>query len=236
MAFGIWKAERRVRITSSMAGTIAKRRASTQVTSTVHNMLYTKFSGNEATCWGLSQERATASHYMQWKQQHGSPEISVDTDCGLVISVAHPWLAATPDGFVNDPQVTPAKGLVEFKNPHSCRDLTMMDAVQSKKLTFLSCTPSGILAIKRSDKYYYQLQVAMHCTGMKWCDFVVRTCRDVHVERVQYDETFCNSFLPKLKGFFFNSILPELNLPMKPIREPAWITNMEEWNKRIDAL
>ena len=87
MASGIWKAERRIRITSSMAGTIAKRRATTQVTSTLHNMLYTKFSGNEATRWGLSQERATASQYIQWKQQHGSPEISVDTECGLVISV-----------------------------------------------------------------------------------------------------------------------------------------------------
>jgi len=72
----MWKAERRIRITSSVAGTIAKRRASTQVTSTVYNMIYTKFTGNEATRWGLGQENNTAT---QWKQQHGSPEISVDT-------------------------------------------------------------------------------------------------------------------------------------------------------------
>ena len=77
MACGNWKAERRTRITSSVAGTIAKRQASTQVTSTVHTMLYTKYSGNEATRWGLSQKKATASQYTQWKQQHGSPVISV---------------------------------------------------------------------------------------------------------------------------------------------------------------
>jgi len=32
-------------------------------------MLYTKFSGNEATYWGLSQEKTTAFQYTQWKQQ-----------------------------------------------------------------------------------------------------------------------------------------------------------------------
>jgi len=51
MARGIWKAEKRTRIASSMAGTIAKRRAITQVPSTVHNMLYSKFNGNEAKRW-----------------------------------------------------------------------------------------------------------------------------------------------------------------------------------------
>ena len=41
-----------------MAGTIAKRQATTQVSSTVHSMLYSKFNGNEATSWGLGQEKA----------------------------------------------------------------------------------------------------------------------------------------------------------------------------------
>jgi len=48
-------------------------------------MIYTKFTGNEATRWGLSQENNTATQYTQWKQQHGSPAISVDTECDLVM-------------------------------------------------------------------------------------------------------------------------------------------------------
>ena len=138
-----------------MAGTIAKRRATTQVSSTVRSMLYSKFNGNEATRWGLSQEKATASQYLKLKQQNGSPAISINTECGLVISVSHPWLAATPDGFVNDPQGTPAKGLVEFKNLHSYCHLSLIGAVQSKKLIFLSCNSTSVLALKHSDKYYY---------------------------------------------------------------------------------
>ena len=35
------------------------------------------------------------------------------TECGLVAPKAYPWIAATPDGFVHDPQALPPQGLVE---------------------------------------------------------------------------------------------------------------------------
>ena len=102
-------------------------------------MLYSKFAGNQATQWGLSQEKANAEQYVQWKQQQGSAGILVNTECGLV-PTAHPWIAATPDGFVHDPQALPSLGLVEFKNPYSCRDQYLLQVIQSKKLTCLSDT------------------------------------------------------------------------------------------------
>jgi len=89
----------------------------------------------------------------------------------------------------------------------------------------MSCTSNRILALKKSNKYYYQLQVAMHCTGKKWCDFVARTCEDIHIEYVEYDGTFFHSFLPKPKEFFFNGIPPKLTLLIKLIHEPAWWKN-----------
>ena len=200
-------------------------------------MLYSKFCGNEATRWGLSQEKATAEQYIQWKAQHGSPGISVNTECGLVIATDHPWLAATPDGLVNDPQTLPSQGLVEFKNPHSCRDEFITNAVLSKKLTCLSCNSTNRkLSLKNTDAYYNQVQMAMFCTNTQWCDFVVRTQVDLHVERITLNESFCRSVLPKLRILFFNSVLPELPLPHRPIREPTWINNEEQWNNRISAL
>ena len=89
-AHSIWKAERRLRITASMAGTTAKRLPSTQVASTIRSMLYTRFTGNQATRWGLSQVKATTEEYIQWKQQQGSPDISVNTECGLTVPTTHP--------------------------------------------------------------------------------------------------------------------------------------------------
>ena len=61
-----WKARRRERITSSNAGTIAKRRATTPVKKLVHQLLYTSFHGNTATKWGLSQEEASYYDYLKW--------------------------------------------------------------------------------------------------------------------------------------------------------------------------
>ena len=202
---------------------------------TICSMLYSKLNGNQATRWGLTQEKASAEIYVQWKQQQGSVDISVNNECGLVVPTAYPWIAATPDGFVHDSQALPPLGLVEFKNPYSCRHQYLLQAIQSKKLTYLSDS-SGTLTLKESDTYYYQVQVAMFCTNRKWCDFVVLTRVDLHVERINFNEIFCHSFLSKLQNFFFNSLLPELTSPHKPIQEPEWIDNVKQCNSRIKAL
>ena len=103
----------------------------------------------------MSQEKASAEQYVQWKQQQGSAGISVNTECGPVVPMTYPWIAATPDGFVHDPQALQPLGLIGFKNPYSCQDQYFLQAIQSKKLTYLSDS-SGTLTLKESDTYYYQ--------------------------------------------------------------------------------
>ena len=51
-----------------------------------YSMLHCKLTGNQTTCWGQSQEQATAEQHRQWKVQHRSPSILYDTECGLIIS------------------------------------------------------------------------------------------------------------------------------------------------------
>ena len=80
----------------------------------------------------------------------------------LAISNDHPWLAATPDGWVEDPQATPFRGLVEFKNPHSCRSLTIDEAIATKKCTCLVVT-NGRRSLKTTHNFYYQIQFAIMC-------------------------------------------------------------------------
>ena len=94
---------------------------------------------------------------------------------------------------------------------------------------------SGTLTLKESDTYYNQVKIAMFCTNRKWCDLVVRTKVDLHVEHIKFNET-CLSFLSKLQNFVFNSLLPELTSPHKPIRDPKWIASAKQWNSRIKAL
>ena len=174
-ALAIWKSERRLRITSSNVKSIAQWRPITAVASLVKQMLYSKFSGSAATRYGLRLERVSSHKYLTWLQnEQGSSGAKVNINCGLVVSETDPWLAAMPDGWVEDPQASPQQGLVEFKNPYSCRDLLLRDAIDCKKCSCL-ITKEGRLSLKRSHEYYYQVQFAMHCTNTRWYDFFICT-------------------------------------------------------------
>ena len=127
----VWLAERRKRITASNVGSIAKRRPTTKVNSMVKKLLYTNFEGNTATKWGILQEETTNSKYLE-AMRKSSPDITTNQS-GLVISLANPWLAASPDGLVYDPKENPPQGIVEFKNPYSVRNDSLNEAAIAKK-------------------------------------------------------------------------------------------------------
>jgi len=118
-----------------MLGGIAKMQSTTKRAKKVENLLYTKFRGNEATQYGTVIEETAKCEYQTCQQQHGHPGLTVDS-IGLSISLDDPWLAASPDGLVNDPSDTSHPlGLVEIKkNPHSTRSQTLTEAF--KKPTF----------------------------------------------------------------------------------------------------
>ena len=235
----IWLAERRKRITSSNTGAIAKRRATTKVANMVKTVLYSTFRGNLATEWGKLQEPATCEAYIEAKRST-SPGISVKSS-GLVIHPEHHWLAASPDGLVTDPTAPDPTGIVEFKNPYKHREIPLSNAAsEAKDFCLTICTKNSSLRLKHSHQYYYQIQAAMYCTRMKWCDFVVRTNVDLHVERVPWDPQFWTSVLPKLHNFYFTAILPELALPRMHtggIREPKeWLSRPEAWKQQTETL
>jgi len=69
-------------------------------------------------------------------------------ESGLVDHPAIEGFAASPDGLVND------DGLVEIKCPNTA---THVDFLQTGKI---------------DQKYIWQMQSQMSCTGRKWCDFV----------------------------------------------------------------
>ena len=196
----------------------------------VKSVLYCTFRGNVATEWGKLQEPATCDAYIEAKRST-SPGISVKSS-GLVIHPEHHWLAASPDGLVTDPAASDPTGIVEFKNPYRHKEIPLRDAANEACLTM-----STTLRLKHSHQHYYQIQAAMFCTRVKWCDFVVRTNVDLHIERVPWDPQFWMSVLPKLRNFYFTAILPELALPRMHtggIREPKeWLSKPEVW-KRIN--
>ena len=98
--------------------------------------------------------------------------------------------------------------------------------------------PTGELHLKTSHFYNYQVQGAMFCTGRKWCDIVVRTLVDFHIERIYWNEDLWSEIFPKLKQFYVTAVLPELAQPRLQhggIREPKeLLTNVKkEWELLI---
>ena len=148
----VWLTERWKRITASNVGSIAKRRPTTKVNSMVKKLLYTNFEGNTATKWGILQEETTNSKYLE-AMRKSSPDITTNQS-GLVISLANPWLAASPDGLVYDPKENPPQGIVEFKNPYSVRNDSLNEAAIAKKGFCLGLDKTtNKLSLKQNIKY-----------------------------------------------------------------------------------
>ena len=219
-----WIGQRRKRLTASMVGGIAKMRATTRKSKRVENLLYTKFRGNTATRYGATMEDTVRQEYYTYQRLNGHPNLKLD-NCGLFVSLNNPWLAATPDGVVDDPSdPTQPLGLVEIKNPYSARSQTLMEAAQKTAFCLEQNKNNSSFRLKARHDYYYQVQTQLFCTERHWCDFVVRTNNDLHIERIYTDKAWQHCNIPKLKNFYFSALLPELACPRHHkggIREPS---------------
>jgi len=60
---------------------------------------------------------------------------------------------------------------VEFKNPYSAKDMFVQEAIKKQKDFCLKCDENGLITLRTSHNYYYQVQAMMFCTKRDWCDF-----------------------------------------------------------------
>ena len=184
-----WKSERRKQMTASGAGGISKMREKTKRSRKVKELLYSVFRGNEATCYGMEMEAIAQHDYTTLQQQRGHDRLAVER-CGLFVSPENPWLAA---GTVHDPSdASQPLGLVEFKNPHSARDKTLTEACGGSNVCLQQHLTDGQVSftLKPQHDYHYQIQCQLYCADRKWCDFVLRTGKGVHIERIHRDRTW----------------------------------------------
>ncbi len=66
------------------------------------------------------------------------------------------------------------------------------------------------------------MQCQLFCTQRTYCDFVVWTKKDVHIERIYPDNVFWLNHIQQVDHFFQVGILPELVGNFIPDRQP-WI-------------
>ena len=180
---------------------------------------------NMATQYGMEMEDTARVEYAIHQQQHGHVDLAIES-CGLIVALDNPWLAASPDGIVQDSSnAAHPVGLVEIKNPHSVRQLTLTEACNSSAFCLQKKQIDGhvTFSLKRKHDYYYQVQCQLYCADKEWCDFVLRTQNELHIERIRRDHSWWNEQIHKLKTFYFSALLPELACPRYNkggIREP----------------
>ncbi|CAN8029964.1 unnamed protein product, partial [Ixodes persulcatus] len=191
-----------------------------------------------ATKWGLDhEEEAVQSYVGKVKSAHVN---FTYRRAGLYLSAQYPHLAASPDAAVqcdccgsglvevkcpytqreSELHVTDQR-CVGNSASHPCiatssdalaqcsgGDSEPRDVCADPK--FCLKRVNGCLSLKHDHMYFYQVQTQMAVCNVEYCDFVVWTTKDIHVERVFRDRAFWSQVLPKATLLFVHAVLPEL--------------------------
>lgn len=64
--------------------------------------------------------------------------------------------------------------------------------------------------LKRNHDYYYQVIGQLAITGASYCDFIVRTLTDMHIERIHMDMQLWQEITEKLKQYYYTTLGPEI--------------------------
>lgn len=127
----------------------------------VNNILFSTFSGNAATRYGIANEETAKEQLADQIKKRISPS-------GLFVDKKIPFLAASPDGIIGD------DSLLEIKCPAVAKELTPEEAINMGKIK--SCLiKNGQLHLKRNDNYFYQVQGQLHISRRIYCYFCLWT-------------------------------------------------------------
>ena len=141
------------------------------------------------------------------------------TDCGLFIHPKHSYIGASPDACLTCDCC--GEGILEIKCPYCHRNDKDADAVSTDEVVCLE-KADGAPSLKKNHPYYFQVQCQLMVTSKKYCDFVVYTKSDFHVERILPDPDFVNT-VRDVAQFYKTCVLPEL-LSQYYTRKAAHVT------------
>ncbi|XP_037518828.1 uncharacterized protein LOC119395886 [Rhipicephalus sanguineus] len=199
-----WRQARANRLTASTFGRVVRRQAWTE--KGLRNLIEPKDLTHIRTVqYGIRNENMAKDRYIAVMNSYGH-NVSVQ-HCGLVVDPVCPWLGATPDGLVYDPEEL-AYGVLEVKCPHSLKD---SEPEEAKKRKFsLVFGENGEPQLDRDHEYYAKVLGQMALTGCLWGDFVVCSEKWIGIERIWFDRNEWEEMRKKLDAFFFEHMLPHL--------------------------
>jgi hypothetical protein len=91
----------------------------------------------------------------------------------------------------------------------------------------------NMYTLKKSHPYYAQVQGQLLVTGTEFCDFVLFTKHDLHIERISPDHAYMNSMLLKLANFFRDYAAPYINRRKRNIPSPDPVLGTHEMSSGV---
>lgn len=85
-----------------------------------------------------------------------------------------------------------------------------VDVQSIVECNFLLCQ-NGVVQLKKTHQYYWQIQVQMMVTSMSWCELLVYSRKDMLVQRIYRNELVIKDLKNKLEEFFFYFYLQNLD-------------------------
>lgn len=195
-----WFVARKARITGTFVHKILR---STDLCKTAETKACEKTFSSAATEYGKANEDCARNEFAV------KNNLNV-VQTGLLISVREPFLACSPDGvFVASDN---SLQLLEIKCPFVCSDVSVYEAIKTKKLKYL-VTDGENITLKKNDctGYYAQVQFALYVLDLDRAAFYVYSpCGSVEL-RVERDDEFIRDMVCQLKLFYFSHLLPLLH-------------------------
>ena len=156
--------------------------------------------------WGVTHEKDGIQSFMSDVASQHEGGLQGFQQCGLFVKPGYPYLAASPDGCFTCRCCGPAT--VEVKCPYSVRTENILNKDVYKRVEFLEDN-NGQPRLKRTHKYYTQVQAQMWMCNVDHCFFIVWTeGHKPFYERVELDQNFCESVISNLTVFYKSYVLP----------------------------
>jgi hypothetical protein len=203
----LWKAARKVRITASNFHDIKTRKPNTPATNLVKKIV------NEsekdlilpALKWGRKMEPIAKKRYKAFNKLKLKQNVTI-MEKGLFICSTYGFLGASPDGLV---RTGGESYLIEVKCPYKYRFQTIEDACKDNSFCCFLDDDNNV-QLKRSHKYFTQIQGQMAICQVQKCELVVYTTKDMKIIAISYDSSFWEDLLHKLNFFYELSVVPSL--------------------------
>ncbi|KAF5269835.1 hypothetical protein FQR65_LT05881 [Abscondita terminalis] len=194
----LWRMERTKRISSSKFGNIVRRKAA--VNDKLLKQIWPKnYISTAMMRMGLDNEPVAIQKY-----QDITPGIKVFPS-GLCINPGIPYLCSSPDGLVYD-EINKDFYLIEIKTLVKgglINKFNIIECIQKGFAPFLEVVGNNI-KLRNTHLYYVQIQGQLAITGLKRCDLIVDSGRELYIEKINFDaDKWVYEYLPLLTSFYF---------------------------------